>query len=65
MLSESLTTFVDFLAQRLAIVDDTDELIDDGSNALDDEVTDTFDDDQTDNSWPDDKPNSLGELELN
>lgn len=69
MLSETLTPVVDFFVQRLDIEDDIDEFADDVVDAaydLENEVDESDDDDvENENSFPDDKPDELGDVEDN
>ena len=72
MLSETLTPLVDYFAQRLDAGDDIADAFDDAGNAIEDaanDVADAFDnafgDDSNGNSFPDNKPDELGDYDDN
>ena len=72
MLSETITPLVDYFVQRLDVEDDLEDFGDDVADALDDaadDVADAFDDafgdDSNGNSWPDDRPDEIGDYDEN
>lgn len=72
MLSETLTPLVDYFAQRLDAGDDIVDAANDVGDALDsaaNDVADAFDnafgDDSNGNSWPDNRPDEIGDYDEN